>query len=637
MRCKVAFVGVAVAVLFTHLAIAESEFAPSAERIAQWAAMLPATPRGVGPTIEDRATWQSLARLPGIQAVVRQAERLRTEPIPEISEELFLEFSRNGNRTHCERVMNQHTERLGRLVVAECVENKGRFLQAVAEAARALCREKTWLPPAHDRNLKNYRGQAVTLDLRSTAVAWNLATARYWLGDKLPPEIRTLIRDELQRRTFEPFRKTVRDDGRKGLWRVHWLVVNNNWNAVCLAGVAGAALATVESIEDRAFFAAAVEKNVRPFLDGFTADGYCSEGMDYWNYGFGRYVMLAETLRQASRGRVDLLDQAKVTQIARFARRMEIVSGVYPAFADCNPAARPDPRIVAAIDRHDGTERNDVGVATLGRDSHLFSLALLDFPCATPKASAAKKPAVQPPRDWFPKAGVLVCRPGDLLHGLGVAMKGGHNAENHNHNDLGSFVVALDHSALIVDPGNEIYTGRTFGPHRYESNVLNSFGHGVPRVAGRLQTEGRSSAARVVKTEFTPKTDTLVLDLASAYRVKELRKLERTFVFSREGRGSLTVSDAVEFSAPQTFGTAIVTFDRWRSLRPDRLQIGEGDSSITATIEAVRGQFSITPETIHEQLPGGRAPVRLGVDLKRPATSATIRIRIAPEKPSEER
>ena len=51
-------------------------------------------------------------------------------------------------------------------------------------------------------------------------------------------------------------------------------------------------------------------------------------------------------------------------------------------------------------------------------------------------------------------------------------MKGGHNAENHNHNDVGSFVVALGRATPLVDPGSEVYTARTFSPRRYDSNVL---------------------------------------------------------------------------------------------------------------------------------------------------------------------
>ena len=36
---------------------------------------------------------------------------------------------------------------------------------------------------------------------------------------------------------------------------------------------------------------------------------------------------------------------------------------------------------------------------------------------------------------------------------LGVALKGGHNAEHHNHNDVGSYVVALAGTTPLLDPG----------------------------------------------------------------------------------------------------------------------------------------------------------------------------------------
>ncbi|NIL99270.1 MAG: hypothetical protein GTO62_19765, partial [Planctomycetales bacterium] len=52
----------------------------------------------------------------------------------------------------------------------------------------------------------------------------------------------------------------------------------------------------------------------------------------YWNYGFGHYLMLAETIWQATGGKVDLLAEPKIEQIALFGRRMEILPGVYPAF-----------------------------------------------------------------------------------------------------------------------------------------------------------------------------------------------------------------------------------------------------------------------------------------------------------------
>ena len=250
--------------------------------------------------------------------------------------------------------------------------------------------------------------------------------------------------------------------------------------------------------------------------------------------------------------------------------------------------------------------------------------------------SATEKPAAETPpapalRDWFANAGILICRPAaGQERGLGAALKGGHNAEHHNHNDVGSFVVALGHGTPLLDPGSEVYTARTFSGRRYESNVLNSFGHPVPRVAGKLQRPGRDAAAKILKTDFTDAADTLQIDIASAYPVKELQKLVRTFVFSREGAGSLKVTDEVEFRGPQEFGAALVTFSKWKKLGPNRLVIGEGAEAVDVTIDAGNVPFRIEPTEIKEDLPGKQVPVRLGIELERPVQKATLSVTIRP-------
>ena len=85
---------------------------------------------------------------------------------------------------------------------------------------------------------------------------------------------------------------------------------------------------------------------------------------------------------------------------------------------------------------------------------------------------------------------------------LALAAKGGHNGESHNHNDLGSYVVTVDGVIVMVDPGSEVYTQRTFSDRRDESDACNSFGHPVPVVAGSLQRVGRDAQTRTVATRF---------------------------------------------------------------------------------------------------------------------------------------
>jgi hypothetical protein len=612
------------------VASAASPKVPDPVRVQKCAAMLPEAPCGVGRPISDRKTWETVANSPQFKGVVASAEKLMATPIPEVPDDLYLDFSRTGNRTRCQQVLGVRHSRFAALTLAECLENRGRFLPAIEEAIRAVAAEKSWTLPAHDRSLNNFYGRQLDVDLVSATLSWNLATADYWLGDKLSPPVRKLIRSEIERRTFQPYLSCLT----VGKPRMFWPACTSNWNAVCQSGVAGAALALVESRDQRAVFAAAADQLIQHFLEGFTSDGYCSEGLSYWNYGFGHFVLLAEAMHQATGGKVDWFDNPHVRQIAQFGRRLEIMPGVYPAFADCGVGSQPDPCIEAFVSRRYGLgwkEAESRGLLLAGGVTHeLFRMGLMGF-----DNSASQRPAVEvktacAARDWFADAGILICRPASNGSGLGVALKGGHNAEHHNHNDVGSYVVALAGKTPLLDPGAEVYTARTFSGERYKSNVLNSFGHPVPRVAGQLQQTGRQAAAKVLKTEFADKADTLVLDICSAYDVKELKRLERRFVFSREGAGSLTVIDDVEFASPQSFGTALITCSKWQDLGGGRLRIGEGAEAVEATIQTDGPSFQLKAEEIHEDLHGHRLPVRLGIELDKPVVKARVTVVIRP-------
>ncbi|MBN2138870.1 MAG: heparinase II/III family protein [Sedimentisphaerales bacterium] len=598
-------------------------------RIEEIAAMLPKEARGFGVPISDRDAWDALAKNRSFRGVASDAERLLKEPIPEQSDDLYLDFSRTGNRTRWQRVSGQRRGRVRTLALAECLENKGRFIPAFEEIVRAICSERTWVMPAHDRGLSNFNGKAIDIDLGSSMFAWSLATADYLLGEKLDAAARQLIRDNLERRIFKPY-----EDMAAGRREVNWwMTTTNNWNAVCLGGVTGSALAVIDSAQRRALYIAAAEQYSKNFLKGFTDDGYCSEGLGYWNYGYGYYAALSESIHQATGGKVDILDNERSRAAGGFGAKIEILNGVYPAFADCSVRTRPGSRLMYFVSRRFGLglkdwEENDpAGPGGTLYDSMMYSFAN--------SASRAKPvgsgPAGLPIRSWFDKAGVLLCRPGAASQSqFAVALKGGHNAEHHNHNDVGSFVVVLGDRALLLDAGGEVYTARTFSSRRYESNVLNSFGHAVPVVNGKLQRTGSRARGRIVRTDFTDAADTFVLDISSAYDVPELKKLERTFVYSRSGGGVLEVSDEAAFSQPCSFGTALITLDKWKKISDSSLMIYDSDRSLRVDIEVKGAEFEIKAETIEEDVSAPRKPVRLGINLTKPVGSAVVALRIRP-------
>lgn len=596
----------------------------AAERIAACAALLAKLPEGIGRPAGDRRAWDQIGSAALRRDVLRRAEALRNVPLPEQPDELYLDFSRTGNRRNWERVALQRRGRLTALVLAECLENQGRFLPAVEALIEALASEKTWVMPAHDRRLTNFQGTFIDVDLASSALAWNLATADWMLGDRLASATRQRIRQQCERFVLAPCRAAYRGSRRLD----GWMRTTNNWNAVCLAGVTGTALALVESTEERGLFVAAAEHFSKNFLAGFTPDGYCSEGLGYWNYGFGHFVMLAETVRQATGGKLDWLGWPEVAAPARFAANIEIQHGVSPAFADCAVVARPSGLLQWHLNR-----QFHLGLPDARFDPHqalgsLFEAALYLFPNSASSLPEPKAQRVRALRNWFEQAGVLVARPapgGECR--MGVALKGGHNAEHHNHNDVGSYVVVVGGVPVLLDPGGEVYTARTFSKDRYQSKLLNSFGHAVPVVAGQLQRTGRDAQAKVLRTDFTDAQDTLVLDLASAYAVPDLRRLERSFIYRRTGKGVLEIVDRAEFSRPQSLGTALITRGTWQRRGADVLQVTDGDEGVDVRFSG-SGPLEARAEEIHED--AAVHPTRVGIELA-PSTAAMISLQISPQ------
>ena len=599
-----------------------------AARIREIAAMLPVHPAGFGQPVTNRAAWENLSvRRPELNNLIPRAVKLAAQPLQEQPDSLFLEFSKSGNRTRWQKVAAARRERVQIFTLAECLENKGRFLDPLEKTIAALCAERTWVLPAHDARLENFRGETIEIDLGSSALGVELATANYLLGDRLSPATRELIRENLERRIFAPYRAAVNGPG-KEFW---WMRGHNNWNSVCLDGVTGAALAAIGPAEERAWFIAVAEKNIGCYLaGGFTPDGYCVEGLGYWNYGFGNFALLAENIRQATGGKIDLLTEPLAAQPALFGVRSEILNGVHTTIADCHPGEGPSGILMNYLCRRLGLDSARWRDAELA--GGLYEKTALGFlPANLPQIHSANNLEELPWRTWFPDGGVLICRPGTGAKVLfAAAIKGGNNGVSHGHNDVGSFSVVAGDTMVICDPGGEVYTARTFSAHRYDSKVLNSFGHDVPVVAERLQRTGSAARGVVVAREFTRAADTLTLDLRPAYAVADLQKLERTFVFRRDKPPSLEVRDEIKLAAPEQFETALVTWGEIHQVSANELEITDGKDALRVIIDTEGRAFHLQQETIDENVSSKRQPVRLGIALAMKVPAATVTLRISP-------
>ena len=117
---------------------------------------------------------------------------------------------------------------------------------------------------------------------------------------------------------------------------------------------------------------------------------------------------------------------------------------------------------------------------------------------------------------WLDGIGVAITRECEMADkGLYLAFKGGHNAESHNHNDVGSFIVFADGNPVFIDLGVGEYTRKTFSGERYQIPSMRSEYHNLPTFNGILQKNGRSFEAR--NYNYDAQSGALELDATAAY------------------------------------------------------------------------------------------------------------------------
>ncbi|MDR1281099.1 MAG: heparinase II/III family protein [Opitutaceae bacterium] len=607
---------------------AANALVPEPARVREIAALLPVEPRGLGPLLDDRAVWNALgADADFREKTLARAARFANEPTPEITRQAYDASVQSGDRK-IDKVTDRRRFRLVTLVLAEGMENRGRFLPPIEKEINAICSEPSWILSGHVRFTfgRNDLGTAMT--------AWNLVTADTLLGGRLAPETRRLVRDLVRERVLSHYLAVLRGE-KKPEW---WAIDPNNWNSVVHGGVVASALAFLESREDRAAIVAAAETGTRFYIGGFPADGYSPEGMGYWKYGFGHYVLLAETVLAATGGEINFYDRDNIRLVAQFPRRFEIASGVYPAYGDAMFLESRSEWLFHIIDRRYGL---DDGAPRVMTPDPMYSAFLyfyginLAFDSSSPPLAARDAAVIRGHRlrDWFGQSQIYVGRPAaDNRPVLAVSFKGGNNGVSHSHTDLGTFVAVSNGKSVLVDPGVTVYTARTFGPDRYVHAAINSLGHSVPLVAGQLQKPGPQHAAAIKEQAFTDAADTVTLDLARGYDVPALKELTRRFDYERAGRGVLTVTDRVSFTSPRAFGTALATYGQAREGSPGVWIVSHEGESLRVEITTSGGlSFTVTDRVLEDEARFGKVR-RLGIDLDAPAAEAAITLKITPSE-----
>lgn len=603
----------------------------SAARIREIAAMLPDKPQGMGLSYRNREYWDSVRQTPeGRKFLEVIAPALRDQGIPPFVDSLYLDLFKTNKRLPGENMLNGRFAYLIKVTVAELLENRRRYIPVIEKALISLCKQNSWSNPAHDTSLHNFNGTDYYVDLVVATSGNSIAQCVTMLGDRLSPEVRARVACAFQQKVFRPIYRCLEET--KPYW---WFNIHNNWNSVCLAGVTGAALALLPNKDDRAYFVAAAEKYHVNGMKGYSDDGYCREGVGYFNYGFRGYATLREEICRATDGKIDFFHNPKFVRLAKYGRKIQMNPGVCPAYSDCRLNVAPDEFLVLYCDRALGEPEGNYRSSFTDMMGQHFSLRLMDlfprqaWPVAldTEEMQSALRESYDPKHTYYADAALIVSRPGaGSASTLAVSAKGGNNAESHNHNDVGSYSVALGPTFMAGDGG---------GPHSYPGDyfdngaeekykIKGSLGHPVPVVNGHAQSSGAKALGEVTRHSSTALADTFSIDCRKAYDVPELKTLDRSFVYDRSGRGAFSVADSFLATEPISFETALTTPGTWEKLDDRHLLLTCGDKRMSVEIDA-SGPVDFSEEQIECNSP---VYTRIGIALRNKTSKGHIKLKM---------
>lgn len=460
---------------------------------------------------------------------------------------LFSEYRANGDRMRYQNVIFPKRNKLMALVMAELMEHKGRFMPDIVNGLMSICEETWWGIPAH-YGPKMPVPEEQTLDLFNAETGGMMAWIYYMMREPISqfsPLLTQRIRQEITRRILVP-----------GLTHNDWWRTSAmNWNPWICSNWLACTLMVEDNKANQVKSLRKIFACLDIFMDEYPADGGCDEGPSYWERATSSLCDCLWLLGKATGGQIDMSRNAKLKAMGAYLCKMNVGKGYGVNFADAGPRFSPGVNGVYSVGAylHDRTlcsyaaylaAQQQFFTAPAKRGGYLFylnrELALLSQLKGLISCSGKNQLCFDA---YLPNLQVVTARSvKDSEEGLFFAAKGGTNGESHNHNDVGSFVVYLNSSPLLVDPGVGTYRKETFNDAtRYKIWTMQSCYHNLPRINGTDQMYGKAYAAKDVKEKTTDKRVTFSLDIAGAYPASaKVKSWVRTIDFERGKQVSVT-------------------------------------------------------------------------------------------------
>jgi len=528
------------------------------------------------PRASDRATWEGLSE--SVRGLwITAGEQHLQQDWPSLPATLFMDYSRTGIRDHYQNPGFMRRQMLLRLVMAECMEYKGRFLDDIVNGVWAICEESTWSWPAHLNNLDTHRLDELPdldhpiIDLGAGETASLIVWTYYLLWEALErhsPNLTKRMLRELRVRILEPY---DRED------RFWWMSFDeneliNNWNPWCNSNVLAVILIAEQDIARKERLIEKLLRSLDRFIDSYQKDGGCDEGPAYWGHAAGALFNALQSLCAVSSHYQELYQDEKIRNMARYVMNMYIGDGQFISFADSSAKLK----VKAGVIYQFGKALKDEELMSFGKQMYLRQgqyehwndedfLSNLQVILGETfqakelwqdngKGNGEKQDSILLPMDvWMESVEVMVARDTKEGEGFSLAAKGGHNDESHNHNDIGSFIVYLNAEPVLIDAGVGVYTFKTFSSERYSIWTMQSAYHQTPTINGHMQAAGKDYHAKSVHYEMDGSMSRLTMNLSGVYPEEAgvmswKRSVQLTRVVDgQEGCSKIFISDQVEF------------------------------------------------------------------------------------------
>jgi Heparinase II/III-like protein len=506
------------------------------------------------PYPKTAAEWRAALPDTVLKNIITNGEAALNYTFEPISGTISMDFARSGDRLRHGGISYTKRNTLMELILAESVEDKGRFTEAIFNGIWSICEESYWGVPAHIRSTSLPDVDNPVVDLFAAETAAVMGVADYLVGeklDKINPLIRKRMYSETNKRIFTPM--TTDSVFNKYGWMSKTNAVNN-WNPWIMSNWIMSSLLLEKDEKRRGDMLYGAMRGLDLYLNGLGEDGGCDEGPSYWFAAGGSVYDCLELLSKATKDKVNIYDVPLIQKMASYVYKAHIDGYYFTNFADADPTLRPDGLMLYRF----GKAINDAKMVQFGQWAYqnFPNTAVTGYQrmrrlenILTAK-NIEKGDKYEPVKEaWVSDIQVMAAR---TNKGLYLAAHGGHNAESHNHNDVGDFIIYADGQPMIVDAGRGNYTARTFSSNRYDLWFTQSEHHNLPIVNGIGQKVGREFEAKNVKSQINDAAARLEMDIAPAYpKEAGITDWKRTIVLNRT-KNQVELSDTYNLTAKPT-------------------------------------------------------------------------------------